>query len=80
MKEKIKAWLFERWQQNRGACLGCSAGAILAIAILLFGFWRTFFVVLCGGVGLYLGRKSDRDPEFFGRLADDFLDRLNRLR
>lgn len=38
------------------------------------------FVVLCGSVGLYLGRKSDRDPEFFGRLADDFLDRLNRLR
>lgn len=80
MKEQIKAWLLECWQSHRGACLGCGFGAVLAIAILLFGFWRTFFVVLCGGVGLYLGRKSDRDPEFFGRLADDFLDRLNRLR
>lgn len=44
------------------------------------GFWRTAFIVLCGGVGLYLGRKSDREEDFFGRIADDLLDRINRLR
>lgn len=48
--------------------------------ILLIGFWRTAFIVLCGGVGLYLGRKSDREEDFFGRIADDLLDRINRLR
>ena len=48
--------------------------------ILLIGFWRTAFIVLCGGVGLYIGRKADREPDFFGRIADEFLDRINRLR
>ena len=52
----------------------------LAIMILLIGFWRTAFIVLCGGVGLYIGRKADREPDFFGRIADEFLDRINRLR
>ncbi len=80
MKEELIAWLKECWQENRGACVGLSSGAILAVAILLFGFWRMLFVVLCGGIGLYIGKKADREEDFFGRLADGFLDRINRLR
>lgn len=68
------------WQEGRGQCLGLASGIILALMILLIGFWRTAFIVLCGGVGLYLGRKSDREEDFFGRIADDLLDRINRLR
>lgn len=56
------------------------AGIVLALMILLIGFWRTAFIVLCGGVGLYIGRKADREEDFFGRIADAFLDRINRLR
>ena len=48
--------------------------------ILLIGFWRTAFIVLCGVVGLCIGRKADREEDFFGRIADDLLDRINRLR
>lgn len=68
------------WQEDRGQCLGLFVGIVLALMILLIGFWRTAFIVLCGGVGLYIGRKADREEEFFGRIADAFLDRINRLR
>ncbi|WP_301955196.1 DUF2273 domain-containing protein [Mitsuokella jalaludinii] len=79
MKEEFKEWLAMIWQEDRGQCLGLASGIILALMILLIGFWRTAFIVLCGGVGLYLGRKSDREEDFFGRIADDLLDRINRL-
>ena len=68
------------WQEDRGQCLGLFAGIVLALMILLIGFWRTAFIVLCGGGGLYIGRKADREEDFFGRIADAFLDRINRLR
>lgn len=80
MKEECKEWLARIWQEDRGQCLGLVAGILLAIMVLLIGFWRTAFIVLCGGVGFYIGRKADREENFFGRLADDFLDRINRLR
>ena len=68
-KEALRGWLAAHWQEDRGQCLGLLAGITLAIMILLIGFWRTAFIVLCGGVGLYIGR-----------IADEFLDRINRLR
>lgn len=80
MREEFKEWLVSVWRENRGACLGLAAGLVLALMILLIGFWRTAFIVLCGGVGLYLGRKADREEDFFGRAADELLDRINRLR
>lgn len=80
MKEEFKEWLAMVWQEDRGQCLGLFAGIVLALMILLIGFWRTVFIVLCGGVGLYIGRKADREEDFFGRIADAFLDRINRLR
>ena len=61
-KEALRGWLAAHWQEDRGQCLGLLAGITLAIMILLIGFWRTAFIVLCGGVGLYIGRKADRVP------------------
>lgn len=80
MKEEFKEWLAMIWQEDRGQCLGLASGIILALMILLIGFWRTAFIVLCGVVGLCVGRKADREEDFFGRIADDLLDRINRLR
>ena len=60
MKEEFKEWLAMVWQEDRGQCLGLFVGIVLALMILLIGFWRTAFIVLCGGVGLYIGRKADR--------------------
>ena len=80
MKEEFKEWLAMVWQEDRGRCLGLFVGIVLALMILLIGFWRTAFIVICGGVGLYIRRKADREQDFFGRIADAFLDRINRLR
>ena len=48
MKEEFKEWLAMIWQEDRGQCLGLASGIILALMILLIGFWRTAFIVLCG--------------------------------
>ena len=44
MKEEFKEWLAMIWQEDRGQCLGLASGIILALMILLIGFWRTAFV------------------------------------
>ena len=40
MKEEFKEWLAMVWQEDRGQCLGLFAGIVLALMILLIGFWR----------------------------------------
>ncbi|MEX5284404.1 DUF2273 domain-containing protein [Selenomonas sputigena] len=61
-------------KRHRGKVVGLAVGVILGAAILLFGFWQTFFVLLCGLVGLFVGTRFDQDlhlrdvREFFREL------------
>ena len=59
MKAKIIEELLSLWKNHRGACLGLSAGALIAIAMLVFGFWQTMFVVFMALAGLWLGNEYD---------------------
>ena len=44
---------------HRGKIAGMIAGVVLAFAVLIFGFWQTFFVLFCGFVGLLIGIRID---------------------
>ncbi len=55
---------------HRGKMIGMLFGAFIGLAVLIFGFWQTLFVLLCAFVGLIVGIRIDhgirpRDVEDF---------------
>lgn len=65
MKEDIKRFFEYVWMNHRGKAVGTSAGVIIGMAVLLFGFWHTIFVLLCGCIGLKIGMKVDREEDLW---------------
>lgn len=70
---------------HRGKVFGLIFGAVLGFAVLLFGFWPTFFVLFCGFVGLLIGIRIDhgirlRDVEEFFRDLFPYRDRYRRYK
>ena len=71
MNEEIKALCRQLWQHHRGKVVGTFSGVFLAVAVLIIGFWKTIFIVLCGLVGLFFGTRADRGDRF-----TDFLEAI----
>jgi len=57
---QLVEWL---WRWHRGCLAGALLGAVLGIAILIFGVFPVLFVILCIGAGVWLGRKVDNNDE-----------------
>ncbi|MBQ1913782.1 MAG: DUF2273 domain-containing protein, partial [Selenomonadaceae bacterium] len=53
-------------------------GLVIGISILLFGFWNTVFVLLCGLLGLFIGIKLDKGEDFLAHMDRFFPDRFQR--
>ncbi|MFC2344024.1 MAG: DUF2273 domain-containing protein [Negativicutes bacterium] len=71
MKDDIKRLIEWLWEKHRGCFMGAIFGAFVGIAILLFGFFATMFVLFCTVVGVWLGRKVDSgDDDWLERLRD----------
>lgn len=63
MKEDMQKMLTDLWQGHRGKSCGLVIGMVLGTAVLCFGFWRTFFVICCGLVGLFIGMQLDNEED-----------------
>ena len=73
MKEECIRLFQEAWENHRGCVLGAVLGALIAVSILLFGFWNMLFIGFCVVVGLLVGQRIDE--------ADDgWLQRLRELK
>lgn len=59
MKEECARLFQEAWENHRGCVLGAVFGALIAVSILLFGFWNMLFIGICVAAGLWLGQKVD---------------------
>ncbi len=59
MKEECARLFQEAWENHRGCVLGAVLGALIAVSILLFGFWNMLFIGLCVAIGLWLGKQID---------------------
>ena len=60
MKENLLLLLQDQWEHYRGRTVGLLLGLLFGIAVLLFGVWQTLFVILCTGIGMYIGLRADR--------------------
>lgn len=48
-------------KENPGKILGGLCGLLVAIVIVIFGFWRGFFILLCVSAGVYLGARVENN-------------------
>lgn len=60
----FKALWEDMWNKSPGKLLGTLLGVLLGIGIILFGLFNTLFVLLCGLVGLYVGKRVDEKSDF----------------
>lgn len=67
----IKLLLEEAWHNHRGKLVGTILGIIIGISILLFGFFKTLFIIICGLVGLFVGKRVDE--------KDDLMDIVEKI-
>lgn len=70
MGEYVKQAVMWLWQEHCYASLGLFIGGLLGISVLVFGFWSTAFVVLCGLIGLWLGREIDAKADILHDLKE----------
>lgn len=76
MKEDILNFIKYQLKEHCGRTIGIVIGFIIALSILIFGFFSTLFVIICMGLGLFIGNKIDKsDSEFF----EDLVYRIQRL-
>ncbi|WP_196594608.1 DUF2273 domain-containing protein [Pectinatus sottacetonis] len=66
------------WHDHRGCITGFSAGFIISLSILVFGFFKTIFVLFFAGVGLFIGNKIDNDDDL-SEIAETILDYIQKL-
>ena len=62
-----KLFATSRW---RGIC--AAAGLLVGILFLLLGFFRAVFLLLCIGLGFYIGNKMDEGEDLVD-LLDNWL-------
>lgn len=68
-KEKF----LEFYHAHRGEVNGASIGFVIASVILLIGFFRTLFIVVCIALGYYIGKRISHDKGYFKNLLDKIL-------
>ena len=60
MKEHLLLLLQDQWEHHRGRTAGLLIGTLFGVFVLLFGFWSMVFVLLCAGIGMYIGVRAER--------------------
>ena len=78
MKENILLFLQDQWLSHRGRSAGLILGALFGISVLLFGFWSTLFVILCAGIGMYIGLRAEHEGGWSEMFDTSALNRLFR--
>jgi len=69
IKEKILTY----YNEHRGAINGAAIGFLLAVFILLVGFFRVLFIAILTGVGYYIGKRMHEDKDYLKNLLDRVL-------
>ena len=65
--------LLEFYNSRKGGINGALIGLIIAVGMLLIGFMRMVFVILCVAAGYYIGNKLSQDKDYIRNLLDRIL-------
>lgn len=66
-------WFF--MGEHRGKTIGVLLGLLASILFVTYGFWRTLFIMICIGVGYFIGKQLDDKKNFDSWLKQMFKDR-----
>ncbi|MCF6465613.1 DUF2273 domain-containing protein [Clostridium sp. Cult2] len=58
MRKELFSELTEYLKGNKGKVLGGIFGFLIGILILVIGFFKTMFIILCTWLGLLIGSKA----------------------
>ena len=78
MKENLLLLLQDQWEHHRGRTAGLLVGTLFGVLVLLFGFWHIVFILLCAGVGMYIGLRIERRGGLAELIDTSVLSRLFR--
>lgn len=67
--EKMAEYYFS----HRGGINGAVSGFLLAVAILLLGFFTVLFIAIFTGIGYYIGKRIHGDKDYIKNLLDRVL-------
>lgn len=65
-------WLREMAEEHRYKVLGGLGGLVFALLVVRFGWW-SLFILLCAGIGYFVGKRLDEGPESLFQLLERFL-------
>jgi uncharacterized membrane protein len=63
-------WLRELFSQHRHKVLGALGGLTFALLVIRFGLLWTLFILLCTGIGYWIGKRLDEEPESLVQIID----------
>ena len=66
--DAVKKFFDACFTRYRTRKIGFVLGIITGIAILIFGFFNTLFVVMCGLIGLFVGSHFDGKDDLVEKL------------
>ncbi len=56
-RQAMRQFVAEHWGKIAGGLIGLAVG----LCVILFGFWQSVFILLCVGLGVFIGRLFDRN-------------------
>ncbi|MDD2533750.1 MAG: DUF2273 domain-containing protein [Eubacteriales bacterium] len=65
--------LSAQFKGQNPARIGAIIGLLLALSLVLFGFWKTIFIIALTAIGYFLGNRYFANPEEFRNLLDKIL-------
>lgn len=65
--------LLEFYNLHRGGIIGAFSGFLIAVCILVFGFFTMLFIAIFAGVGYFVGKRIHDDKDYIKNLLDRVL-------
>lgn len=71
----MEKFLLSLISEHRGKTIGVLIGLLASILFISYGFWKALFILVCIGLGYFIGRKIDENKNFDLWLKQIFKDK-----